>query len=139
MMNPIAKMYWSEVHGSALLAQTRKDLRIAPLVYLPVGVNISTKISKEKMLKRANTVRDLIKHDTDPQHHLLWCPRHNHYYDDKALESSAEENDGNQAGLSGTRDFIAGSCAGIASTGILYVKIIWIAFDLSLPFQTLFL
>ncbi|EQC31731.1 hypothetical protein SDRG_10522 [Saprolegnia diclina VS20] len=47
---------------------------------------------------------------TDHVHHV-WCPRHNHYYDDRtklAVESPGD--------LSGIRDFIAGSFAGVSST-----------------------
>ncbi|OQR98504.1 carrier superfamily protein [Achlya hypogyna] len=47
---------------------------------------------------------------TDHVHHV-WCPRHNHYYDDRTKKAVEAPGD-----LSGIRDFIAGSFAGVSST-----------------------
>ncbi|ETW10221.1 hypothetical protein H310_00579 [Aphanomyces invadans] len=54
------------------------------------------------------------EHPEHGDHHLVWCPRHNHYYDDRKVESFEEIDD--TAELSPLRDFIAGSCAGVSST-----------------------
>jgi hypothetical protein len=59
-----------------------------------------------------------LHHHEHHDHHLVWCPRHNHYYEDKAvIQVPCLETDANE--LTGMRDFIAGSCAGISSTGKL--------------------
>ncbi|ETV87669.1 hypothetical protein H257_01162 [Aphanomyces astaci] len=55
-----------------------------------------------------------VTHHDHPDHHLMWCPRHNHYYDDRKMETFEEVPDPTE--LSPLRDFIAGSCAGVSST-----------------------
>ncbi|KAH9088266.1 hypothetical protein LEN26_019577 [Aphanomyces euteiches] len=52
-------------------------------------------------------------HHDHGDHHHVWCPRHNHYYDDKVVEAFQEPD---PTELSPVRDFIAGSCAGVSST-----------------------
>ncbi|KAF0691773.1 Aste57867_17044 [Aphanomyces stellatus] len=53
------------------------------------------------------------EHNEHGDHHHVWCPRHNHYYDDKVVEAFQEPD---PTELSPMRDFIAGSCAGVSST-----------------------
>jgi hypothetical protein len=74
-----------------------------------------------KFMSAATT--EHVRHDNDDRydrhgkHHQRFCPRHSHYYDDKAVVDSQDRDFSNDT--TGMRDFLAGSFAGVSSAGIV--------------------